>query len=103
MKSHIASKFLLNRILDEFEREFIDKKYPNQVYLEKQISKLENAAIQYRSQSRDPKLTPRIRARSRDLEQNTLGLLNGIKFAIAFWNMKDEDIEKVENPESGGT
>jgi hypothetical protein len=38
----------------------------------------------YHSRSTDPKLAPRLRARNRDLEQNSLGIIAGIKFALAY-------------------
>lgn len=95
MKPEIASKILLKNLLNWGELESL----PNQEYLEYQLSKLQNFALMYQTQSRDPNIPPRLRARARDLEQNTKGLIAGIQFAISFWSFKDQDLIKLENLE----
>lgn len=92
MKSNFCSKFLLRSLLEDFDVESFET---NQKYLEDQISRLERMQLVYLSQSIDKKVPPRIRARARDLEQNSMGLINGIKFALSFMMQKDEDLDKL--------
>lgn len=80
MESHYASIINIKKILNGFKSDG----YNHKDYLESQIENLESLIVMYRAQSKNKELPPRIRARSRDLEQNTMGLLNGIKFSLSF-------------------
>lgn len=92
MREHLASKFLLRQVLKEYDQE-TQKGLPNQEFLEKQIERLNGLLVYYRAQSIDARLPPRIRARSRDLQQNVMGLINGIKFGISFMLHKDTTLD----------
>lgn len=92
MESIYASRINIRKILREFDPK--ETKFNHRDYLEGQLNNLEKMVISYRVQSQNKELSPRIRARSRDLEQNAMGLLNGIKFALSFLDHQDkEDIE----------
>jgi hypothetical protein len=95
MKPEIASKLLLKHLLDWNEIE----KLPNQEYLEFQLDRLQKYALVAKTNSQNPEIPPRLRARARDMEQNTKGLIAGIQFAIAFWYHKDQDLLKIEKLE----
>ena len=83
-------------MLDEFE---IDETLPNAKYLEQQMGHLARMCAVYKSQSTCPTLTARNRAKARDMEQNALGLINGIKFSISFWLNRDIDLMNAETVE----
>lgn len=87
------SKIILKNLIDGFSIDHVDS---NQKYLEFQLERLDKVVSTYKLNSRNSKLPPRIRARNRDLEQNTLGLINGIKFAISFMMSKDINLIKEE-------
>ena len=91
MKSE-ESKIILEKLLENFD---IGKDRDNKIYLESQISMLNRMAYTYRQQSTDPALTPRNRAVARDLEQNCLGLINGIMFALSFLEHSGQDLMKI--------
>jgi hypothetical protein len=93
MNAQIGSKFLLRKVLVDFDKW---KDLPNQKYLEFQINRLEQMLKVYRAGSTDKTLSARIRARNRDLEQNCMGLINGIKFSISFWQHKNKDLAELE-------
>jgi len=93
VKADFAAKFLLKKVLADFDKL---KDLPNQKYLEFQINRLEQMLIVYRASSSNKALPARIRARSRDLEQNCVGLINGIKFSISFWQHKNKDLAELE-------
>ena len=88
--SNIKSKIILNKIFSDrafeiFEEVSSDKKKP----LNEMVSRLQILSAGYKAQSMDANLKPRHRARARDYEQNSLGLINGILFAVA--TVYDED------------
>ena len=87
-----ASIINIKKILNNFNSDEIEVN--NKDYLEGQIKVLENAILSYRVQSKNKELPPRIRARSRDLEQNAMGLLNGIKFSLS---LLQHDKEKLSD------
>lgn len=89
MESIHASKINLNRLLEKFDPKEYNLKHKD--YLEGQLNNLEKMILSYRVQSKNSELPPRIRARSRDLEQNAMGLLNGIKFALSFIHHQNKD------------
>lgn len=78
-----ASRILLGTWLERSNK-FIEniKEEETKDYLQETISVLESSMAKYRSESRNKSLPPRIRARARDMEQNVMGLINGIKFSI---------------------
>jgi hypothetical protein len=90
---YIKSKMLLRNILEDFEANGL----PNQTYLEEKINLLERLVMLYSTQSRNPQILPRHRARARDLEQNAVGLINGIKFGISFMLHKDMNLAEMES------
>lgn len=92
MDSIHASRINLKKILSNFDLSKLQVNHKD--YLEGQIKNLEKMIISYRVQSQNKELPPRIRARSRDLEQNAMGLLNGIKFSLSF--MEYQNKEKIE-------
>ena len=91
MKPVIASKYLLKSLLDSYDGKVEEIK--NRSYLTEQTKHLERMITTYYIQSKDPMLSTRHRARARDLEQNAMGLLNGIKFSMAFMLHKDGDLK----------
>ncbi len=97
MHAAVGSKYLLKQILNDFLDEFESSSVKNnQSYLEFQIGRLERMAAGFRNQSRNPEVSNHQRARARDLEQNSLGLINGIKFGISFMLHNEEDFAKKE-------
>jgi len=86
----IASKYVLKKFLESFDERKIG--IPNEIYLEEQIAHLRRMICIYKEQSKNKNLSPRHRARARDLEQNAEGLLNGIMFAISFIHHKNTDL-----------
>lgn len=98
MKPIVASRILLSAVNEDFEAIRANPDTPNLEYLEKNIERLEQLALMFYSQSKDPNMPPRLRARARDLQQNTLGLINGIKFGISFWLHRDQDLLELETP-----
>jgi len=87
--SEIVLKKLFKKIMDDFDP---GKERPNKKYLESQLIFLNGMVYTFRNNSTDPNFSPRNRARARDMEQNCLGLINGIKFAIAFMEYGSEII-----------
>lgn len=85
---------ILNKLMEDFENY---KDLPNQKYLETQLERLYQMKMVYKSQSSNPKLSGHQRAKARDNQQRTLGLINGIKFGISFWLHENEDLLKLEN------
>jgi hypothetical protein len=88
------SDLLLKRLLDDFDPA---KDRPNKKYLETQITLLNRMVYTYRQQSTNPKFSTRNRAMARDMEQNCLGLINGISFALSFLEHQDVDLSKDIN------
>jgi hypothetical protein len=86
------SKILIEKLLDEFDP---TKQPSNQAYLESQIDMLNKLAIQYRTRSKDSGSSARNRSISRDMEQNCLGLINGIMFALSFIEHKNIDLANM--------
>ena len=97
MRQH--SKLLLAKVLEEFESSY-ESGLPNQVYLEHHLEILQKQAGFYETQSKNPDLPPRIRARNRDLMQNALGLIKGIEFGIAFMLQTDVDLDALVSKNS---
>lgn len=91
MESVYTSRINLKKILEQFDSSNLDVNHKD--YLEGQIKNLEKMILSYRVQSQNKELPARIRARSRDLEQNATGLLNGIKFSLSFLEHQDKEIE----------
>jgi len=85
--SEIVLKKLFKKIMDDFDPA---KDRTNKEYLESQLIFLNRMVYTYRNNSTDSKFSPRNRARARDLEQNCLGLINGIRFAISFIEYEDK-------------
>lgn len=88
------SKMILQKLLNSFD---VAKDRPNQKYLESQLTLLNSMVLRYKSQSTNPKLSARNRAKARDLEQNCLGLINGIMFALSFLEREHIDLMKSED------
>jgi hypothetical protein len=85
-------------ILDICTKDFIPKKdIPNKEYLEAYLSLLELKAISYRRASSDIEISCIERAKARDMEQNCIGLIHGIKFGIVFLDSKLIDLMAVSN------
>jgi len=82
------STTLLQKLLADFDP---TKDRPNKLYLESQITHLTRMVLTYRNQSTDPQFSARNRALARDLEQNAMGLCNGIMFALSFLEHSDVD------------
>ena len=91
MESIHASRINIKRVLEDFDA--TNLKVNHKDYLEGTLKNLENMILSYRVESQNQKLPPRIRARARDLEQNAMGLLNGIKFSLSFVYHQDKEIE----------
>ena len=90
---------ILTKLLNDFEKY---KDLPNQEYLEAQLSKLYQMKAIYKTQSGNVKYPAHQRSKSRDLEQRTLGLINGIKFGISFWLHENEDLANLITKEVKG-
>lgn len=90
MNSETAKEILTN-LLEGFD---VAKDRPNQQYLEEQLTMLDRMAITFRQNSVDLNYTPRNRAIARDKEQTCIGIINGIKFALAFLERSDIDLTK---------
>jgi hypothetical protein len=84
-------KEILAKLLEGFD---VTKDRPNQKYLEEQLIMLDRMAITFRQNSTDLNQTPRNRAIARDKEQTCLGIINGIKFALAFLERSNLDLTK---------
>jgi hypothetical protein len=93
MDARVASKYILKKLLNDFEKQ---KDMPNQVYLETQLTRLHQMNAAYKAQAINAGLSAHQRAKARDLEQNCLGLINGIKFGISFWLHENEDLLKLD-------
>lgn len=92
-----ASRILLSSILDK-NGIISHEKFPtnNLEYLEAYLSKLEALADHHRMVSMSKAHPPRVRGRSRDMYQNCMGLINGIKFGISFMLGRDKDLTGME-------
>lgn len=93
-ESQDRGNIILTKLLKDFEEY---KDLPNQQYLEAQLTRLYQMKTLYKSQSGNVELSAHQRAKARDLEQRTLGLINGIKFGISFWLHENEDLLKMED------
>jgi len=107
MDAKAASNLILKKLLKDFDKY---KDLPNQQYLEEQLRTLYRMSGIYKVQSINSESSARQRARARDLEQNTLGLINGIKFGISFWLHENQDLAALaeqsintDGPGPGGT
>ena len=89
MDAYYTTRLNIKKVLQEFDTKNLKVKHKD--YLEGQIQNLEKLVLSYRVQSKNSELPPRIRARSRDLEQNAMGLLNGIKFSLSFIEHQNEE------------
>ena len=87
------SKLILSEAFENFS---IREDLPNKKYLETYITYLEKMVKSYKLQSEDKNVSNLVRARARDIEQNCVGLINGIKFGISFFEHKDIDLLKQE-------
>jgi len=85
------SKTILSEIFETFS---IREDISNKIYLERYINYLEQMEKGFKLQSEDKNVSQLVRARARDLEQNCIGLINGIKFGISFFEYKDIDLLK---------
>lgn len=88
------SKIILSEAFENFS---IREDLPNKEYLETYITYLEKMIKSYKLQSEDKNVSNLVRARARDIEQNCVGLINGIKFGISFFEHKDIDLLNQEN------
>ena len=88
-----VSKKLWKKFVEEFDTADL----PNQEYLEYQLQRLSELKILYKEKSENPKLKPKDRAKARDLQMATEGMLTGIKFSISYWLHKDKDLIEMEN------
>lgn len=79
MRPNHCSKIILQRILDS-HLALSEEPFGT---IKEDLAKIERMAEVYRNTSSDISLQPRHRARARDLEQNAIGLINGIKYALA--------------------
>jgi hypothetical protein len=86
------SKIIIEKLLAEFDPA---KQPSNQAYLESQIDMLSKLAIQYHTRSKDSGSSARNRSISRDMEQNCLGLINGIMFALSFIEHQNIDLANM--------
>jgi len=96
MKAEFGSKFLLKKMLDEFKPSLEGLSKENIEYLEQQLKYLNGMAAAYKEQSRNPAVLSRHRARARDLEQNAIGLMAGIKFSLSLLLYNDYELH-LEN------
>ena len=87
MQPNHCSKIILKRILD---LHLASEEEPYSA-IKEDLAKIERMAEVYRNTSSDICLQPRHRARARDLEQNAIGLINGIKYALAMLGYTDRD------------
>ena len=89
-------------ILDICTKELVPKHdMPNREYLESYLSFISKKIYSYRQTSESLEFSDMERAKARDLEQNFIGLVHGIKFAIAFLDSKSIDLVGVSNIEDG--
>jgi hypothetical protein len=87
-------------VVDIFTKEFVPQEdMPNKEYLESYLTLLNGKVLAFRRISEDISVTAIERASARDLEQNCIGLINGIKFGIAFLDSKS--IELIEKNSDG--
>lgn len=98
------SKDILNKMFKE-DYTYVREDLPNREYLENCLDFLQKMSVSYRNESENIDIDARRRASSRDLFQNCLGLINGIKFSISFLDHKDvnlfeyvEEVTKNEEP-----
>ena len=87
------SKTILSEIFEKFS---VREDMPNKKYLERYIDYLEQMERSFKLQSEDKNVPQLTRASARDLEQNCIGLINGIKFGISFFEHRDIDLLKHE-------
>lgn len=85
------SKKILNDLFENNSFE-IREDFPNKEYLETHLLYLERMLVLYKNSSENPSLQPRARCHSRDLMQNCIGLINGIKYALSFLDYKDVNL-----------
>lgn len=79
-------------ITEAFENFSIREDMPNKKYLEMYLEYLENLEKSYKLQSEDASIGQIDRATARDFEQNCIGLINGIKFGISFFEYRGIDL-----------
>lgn len=79
-------------LTEAFENFSIREDMPNKKYLELYLEYLENLEKSYKLQSEDASVDRIVRAKARDFEQNCIGLINGIKFGISFFEYRDIDL-----------
>lgn len=91
MNPNSYSSVLLRKLLQNFDK--TKNNLPNEKYLNECLEHLNRMAGIYKLRSQQDDLIARHRARARDLEQNAIGLLNGIKFALAFMNHKEGELD----------
>jgi hypothetical protein len=84
---NFATLYHFRAALAEFDK--VKTKVKNREYLDDWVQRVEKMCLVYASRSTDLRLSPRLRARNRDLEQNARGILAGLKFAIAFTEAPD--------------
>ena len=79
-------------LAETFENFSIREDMPNKKYLEMYLTYLEDLKRNYKLQSENANVDQIIRAKARDFEQNCIGLINGIKFGISFFEYRDIDL-----------
>ena len=87
--SHENSREILSSLLDDFE---IGPKTRNRDFLNHHLTQLAMNASTYKETSQSQDVSAVHRSRARDFEQNSYGLINGIKFALAFLDNKMFDL-----------
>jgi len=97
MCGYSISKDILENLTKDFV--LVDDS-PNKEYLEKQLFNLTSLVFSYRRQSENIKNSPIERARARDHEQNCIGLISGIKFAISFLDHQSVNLLEYSTEEN---
>jgi hypothetical protein len=92
------NKNLSQIILDICSKEFIpNEDMPNKEYLDSYLLFLTRKVSSYRQTSESLKFSIMERSKARDMEQNCIGLINGIKFGIAFLDSKSINLMELSN------
>jgi hypothetical protein len=96
---NFATLFHLRSALDQFNAYPDFSKHPD--YLKQWLERVEQNRVMYTARSTDARLSPRLRARNRDLEQNALGIIAGIKFSLAYMEAPEGLLQpEVKNEDS---
>lgn len=97
---NFATLYHFRQALAEFDKAPDLTKHPK--YLKQWLDRVEQNRLMYTARSIDPRLAPRLRARNRDLEQNSLGIIAGIKFALSYMEapkglLQPEETDRSKN------